>query len=103
MLDLVTIRAANLRAVIATLAVVAVVFAAPLHSAHHHADHAGQLHVPCAVCQLHAPVGTPEATRDILVEPDDFDHLLPAPALEFQPAICGDVHACRAPPALLAT
>jgi hypothetical protein len=93
----------QLRILVAILAALVMVAGAPLHAAHNHGDDAGQLHGPCAVCQMHAPVGTPEVTRALIVEPDGFKHLLPAPILQFQPATCGDVHACRAPPILLAT
>ena len=102
MLSSMRIGTPGLRIALALLATVAVMVAPTLHAAHSHDDAANTVHAPCAVCQMHAPAGTPPDVRVAFVEPD--------PVLQFvdvhRDALHPDPHcrvdACRAPPHLLA-
>ena len=101
---LVTMRIGNpgLRVALALLAMVAVIVAPALHASHSHDNEAGSVHAPCAVCQIHAPAGTPPDVRVTVVEPDAVTHFVDVHRDALHPDPHGRVDASRAPPSLLA-
>ena len=91
----------RLRIALALFTVVAVTVAPALHAAHSHDDDTGTIHAPCAVCQMHAPAGTPPDVRVAFVEPDAVTHFVDVHRDALHPDPHGRVDASRAPPYLL--
>jgi len=102
MLSVVRRIPARFRVAITIIAVLAIVIAAPIHAAHGHGDSlANRVHAPCAICQLQSPAAHPswEPCPGIPLEPIFVLAATASPSPISAPAA---VHACRAPPFVLA-
>jgi hypothetical protein len=91
-----------LRVFTALFAAMLLLVAAPIHAAHGHDASApsSTLQASCAVCQMHAPVGTPAGASFAIIQLEAFDHFTPAATDVFVRTPRDDTDACRAPPSL---
>lgn len=100
MLPFVRMRSTHFSAMIAVIAALAMVLAAPIHAAHNHGnDPLG--HPNCAVCQLHSPACGPiwQPCVGIPLEPLFVLATAASPSPVSTPSIAD---ACRAPPFFVA-
>lgn len=94
----------GLRFMTALFVALLMILAAPIHAAHSHeeSETTTTMHAPCAVCQMHAPTGTPAAAVGDIVELDTRSHFIADHTSDFEGSFHGGITACRAPPLLLA-
>jgi hypothetical protein len=99
MLHSVRMRSSHFRAMIAVIAALAMVLAAPVHAAHNHGSDLG--HPNCAVCQLHSPACGPiwQPCAGVPLEPLFVLAIVAGPTPVAAPAV---VNSCRAPPFVVA-
>jgi len=94
----------GLRNTTALFVALVMILAAPIHAAHSHEESGTTttMHAPCAVCQMHAPTGTPSIGVGSIVEADTRSHFIADHTSDFDGSFHGGITACRAPPLLLA-
>lgn len=98
-------RHGYIRAMLALLAVVAMVVSAPIHAEHGHdaSSPSATMHASCAICQVHAPIGTCVSLPVTTLDPGCAGRLIVADSRVRPAESHAAPDACRAPPALLAT
>jgi hypothetical protein len=75
-----------------------------VHAAHaHDADPASNLHPVCTLCQFHAPAATCGETLAHSIEPQTSARVLGQAPASSPRSAHDNIHASRAPPALLAS
>jgi hypothetical protein len=99
MLPSMRMRSTHLSVLVAVLAALAMIVAAPIHAAHNHGNDLG--HPNCAVCQLHSPACGPiwQPCAGIPLEPLFVLASTVSPTPVAAPTV---VDACRAPPFFVA-